>query len=274
MCFSGACAAASTCDDDPIVDNFHVCTGARSARTACVRARRPRGVASHGARSAGCPLRRPARRAEGPQRLAALRCCCKLHLKQSAHRPPSLPLKTQPRLRADVRVHHVGLHLPELLDHVPGLEELAGAPPRTRTPRKHIVCARPAPPLGSEDAPARRSQWEGIPEPVAGIGLRLGLGSLGAPPPPGGSRRHALGPPGLHSRLAAAMQHLGPAHRSCSASRASTRPPQGLCRGTEAIRRTRTRQATSSRCLRRRKRTSRAVRRREGGDCVGLGFLV
>lgn len=33
--FSGACAAASTCNDDPIVDDFRVCTGAHNARTSC-----------------------------------------------------------------------------------------------------------------------------------------------------------------------------------------------------------------------------------------------
>ena len=41
LSFSAACGASSTCSDDPIVDNFGVCTGARDARLSCVRALRP-----------------------------------------------------------------------------------------------------------------------------------------------------------------------------------------------------------------------------------------
>lgn len=181
MTFSGACAAFSTCDDDPIVDNFHVCTGAHSARTACVRAL---GVLS---------------RTRSP--LPATLC---FPLPQSTRlRPVSFFLVQRVGLltrvlpacacgsHADSRAVAVGLSVGLQLANVQGMEERFGAP--------FLAARRPCPPTPAPCVRGRSSrssssaslpllsfppdsQWEGFPEPGMGMGMgmRLGLGSLGA----------------------------------------------------------------------------------------------
>lgn len=330
MCFSGACAASSTCDDDPIVDNFHVCTGAHSARTACVRRppRRPRRPASNAAAHllrfaspppapppTALPLRSHHRRItpllEVPEPLPSA-------IKRQSNTPRAAPVQADslprspfsrdlppPTPSADIRVHPVAVFVGELLGHVPGLEERFGAakpklralwrtaaapamrlrgPARTQRRAGAAVrkkggesdgrkAARDAPthPL-TVPAPSCRpvsEQWEGIPgipEPVAGIGLRLGLGSLGAlpatryPPP----LRPAPAPtPGRCCALeteadAGLLQEVSRRCAPLAAVLCGPPPPplraaltggvgvtQGRYRGTEAIRRTPTRRGTS-----------------------------